>query len=245
MEEKTKIPREERESTKALRIRDKQKKIDRQNDIENVNIMVRRLENEKIKEYKNNLPNVLKQKNERLVKEAKELISKIDNPKLPVEPVIMRVLNKELAGMGQQPIYTARELSIVFEYYQDMVADLIIAGVPFIPSRQNFAAFAGISAGTFDNSYLKSNDLEKAKIAGAIEDYFIECSWSGAKQNKLNSYAVEKYNKLKGIGGGYIEPKVSLEIKQSNISLDSPEAMKEKLEELKKNLLNDDIDSSI
>ena len=189
---------------------------------------------------------MLKAKNERLVKEAKEMMEKVGDNKLPLEPVIMRILNKELAGMGTQPIYNARELAIVFEYYQDMVSELILAGVPFIPSRQNFSAFAGMSAGTFDNSYLKSKDLEKAKIAGAIEDYFIECSWSGAKQNKLNSYAVEKYNKLKGIGGGYVEPKVNLEIKQSNISIDSPEAMKEKLDELKKNLLiGDDIDNNI
>ena len=245
MKEKNENSIKKEELLKKLKIKDKQKRIARQNDIENVKVMVRKYENEKIKEYKNNLPNILKEKNERLVEEAKTMMTKIGNSNLPLEPVIMRILNKELAGMGSQPMYNARELAIVFEYYQDMITELILAGVPFIPSRQNFAAFAGISANTFDSSYLKSNDLEKAKIAGAIEDYFIECSWSAAKRNKLNSYAVEKYNKIKGIGGGYVEPKVNLEIKQSNISIDSPEAMKEKLDELKKNLLNGDIDNSI
>lgn len=225
----------DREKKKEI---EKQKTIENQNDRVQANIVIRQVENEKIKKFKENLPQVLKEKNERLVKEASLLLEKTGDKKVPLEPVIMRVLNRELAGMGQQPIYTARELAIVFEYYQDMVTELIIAGVPFLPSRQNFAAFAGINANTFDMSYLKSNDLEKRKIAAAIEDYFIECNWSGAKQNKLNSYAVEKYNKIQGIGGGYIEPKINLELKQSNISIDSPEAMKEKLEELKKNLLN-------
>lgn len=228
------------ESYKKNKLKEKQQIIDNQNDIVEANILIRQVENKKIQEYKENLPNVLQQKNDNMILEIKKIITTLgDDSKISLEPVVMRLLNRELAGMGQQPIYNARELAIVFEYYQDMVQNLIINGIPFIPSRQNFAAFAGINANTFGESYLKSNDMEKAKIAASIEDYFIECNWSGAKRNKLNSYAVEKYNKLQGIGGGYIEPKVNLEIKQSNISIDSPEAMKEKLEELKKNLLND------
>lgn len=227
------------ETYKKLREKEKQETIDNQNDIVAANVLIRQVESKKIQEYKDNLPNVLQEKNEKMILEIRKIITTLgDDSKISLEPVIMRLLNRELAGMGQQPIYNARELAIVFEYYQDMVQNLIINGIPFIPSRQNFAAFAGINASTFDAGYLKSNDLEKSKIAQTIEDYFIECNWSGAKRNKLNSYAVEKYNKLQGIGGGYIEPKVNLEIKQSNISIDSPEAMKEKLEELKKNLLN-------
>lgn len=229
------------EAYKKLREKGKQEIIDNQNEIVAANVLIRQVENKKIQEYKDNLPNVLQAKNDRMLLEVKKILSTLeDSSKITLEPVVMRLLNRELAGMGQQPIYNARELAIVFEYYQDMVQNLILNGIQFIPSRQNFAAFAGINASTFDASYLKSNDLEKAKIAQAIEDYFIECNWSGAKRNKLNSYAVEKYNKLQGIGGGYIEPKINLEIKQSNISIDSPEAMKEKLEELKKNLLNID-----
>ena len=231
------------ESYKELRKRDKQKVINNQNEMVEANILIRQAESQKIQEYKANLPQFLKEKNEKIMEEVKKILAAMEEkPKFPMEPVVMRLLNRELAGMGQQPIYTARELSIVFEAYQDMVQDLLLQGVPFIPSRQNFSAFAGINAGTFESSYLKSNDLEKAKIAATIEDYFIECSWSGAKQNKLNSYAVEKYNKLRGIGGGYVEPKVNLEIKQSNISIDSPEAMQQKIEELKKSLL--DIDNN-
>lgn len=228
------------EAYKKLRKKEKQETIDNQNDIVAANVLIRQVESKKIQEYKDNLPNVLQAKNDRMLLEIKKLASSLGNDSKisALEPVIMRLLNRELAGMGQQPVYNARELSIVFDYYQDMVQNLILSGIPFIPSRQNFSAFAGINASTFDAGYLKSNDLEKAKIAQTIEDYFIECNWSGAKRNKLNSYAVEKYNKLQGIGGGYIEPKINLEIKQSNISIDSPEAMKEKLEELKKNLLN-------
>lgn len=236
MQYKRRILSEEQKLEK--RNSDKTISIIAQDEARETKILIRQVESKKIQQYKENLPKVLQEKNEEIVSEIKELVESMpENKKVPLEPIVMRLLKKQLSGMGQQPIYDARELAIVFEYYQQMVQDLLLQGISILPSRQNFAAFAGISANTFDTSYLKSNDLEKRKVASSIEDYFIECSWSGAKQNKLNSYAVEKYSKLQGIGGGYIEPKVSLELKQNNITLDSPEAMAEKLEELRKNLL--------
>lgn len=225
------------ESYKELAKREKEKVVDNQKLIAQSNVLIRQAEAQKIKEYKENLPNVLKEKNEQIFNDVKDIIEKSgDSSKLALEPIIMGLLNRNLSGVGLQPIYTTRELGIVFEYYKKMITDLAMQGINVIPSRQNFSSFAGINTRTFENAYLRSNDMEKSQMSQTIEDYFIECSWSGAKRNKLNSYAVEKYNKIQGIGGGYVEPKINVELSNKTITLESPEIMKEKLEELKKNL---------
>lgn len=204
--------------------------------------LYRSQENAILNKYKENLPQFLSDRQEQIKQDVIALAEKVksDDLKTNLEPVIMQIISKPFRGLGAEPMYTTREIAIMFEYYQDMVTEMTLNNIKFIPSRQNFCAFIGINSGTFDISYLNSKDLEKNALCHRIEDYFIEVNWSGAKNNKLNSYAVEKYNKIRGIGGGYVEPKVTLDFKQSSITIDSPEGMQSKLEDFKKSLFTNE-----
>lgn len=207
-----------------------------------ISALYRQQENEIINKYKENLPAFLDNRMVEIKEDVLKLAEKIKEEDLNsnMEPVIMKIISKPFRGLGTEPIYTTRELAIVFEYYQDMVAEMVLNNIKFIPSRQNFCAFCGINSNTYESGYFNSNDIEKNALCHRIEDYFLEANWSGAKNNKLNSYAVEKYHKIRGIGGGYVEPKVTLDFKQTSITIDSPEGMEAKLEEMKKTLFTNE-----
>lgn len=207
-----------------------------------------------VTKYKENLESYLQNKLETVAEEAQNYIAKLEiKDKKEVKdfndvetgvvlkaknhlltPIIMRAMTKDFTGIYTEPIYAARELAIIFEYYQEMIYQLNSKGILFPPTKQNFAAFAGITSTTYD-SYLKSADKNKATIMQKIEDYIIENSWTGAMTDKLNPYIVERRSKMRGIGGGYTEakPELNINIKQEQIG--TPENMMENL----KLLLND------
>ena len=223
----------EKKNLEKVHKKDKIDIIKRQSIEQDIKVLIRQETNKFLKEYKNNLNPFLEKRKQDLANKIMLLAQKEISSSIPIEPIIMKMIKKPFARTMSEPIYDTWELKLVFDYYQDMVEEIILNGIPFIPSRQNFSAFAGISSASFDYAYLKSNDLEKQKVAQSIEDYFIETNWSGAKRNKLNSYAVEKYNKLQGVGGGYIEPKVAIGINQSSILVGNADELKSKLLDIK------------
>lgn len=174
-------------------------------------------------EYKNNLRDYLEKKKQYIA----EII--VENTKDELNlPLVMRALGRDFACVVGQPEYSAQELAIVFEYYQDVLAE-INKKHKLPPTRQNFCAFCGITTSTYD-TYLQSNDLNKKLVMQRIEDYIIENNWTLATKGTLNAYAVEKRTKIKGIGGGYTEAREDININQRTLEIKSADEMKKMLD---------------
>lgn len=191
-----------------------------------------------LNKYIENLPSVLENKKERLTEEIqKYLQTKPDSKHIPAA-IIMQMLGKDFKSMIGEPMYSATELAMVFEYYQDFICELNMSGIKFPPTRQNFCMFAGLTTSTY-SAYLNSNDTNKKIVAQRIEDYINEVNWTAAQNDEQNAYTVEKRAKLKGIGGGYTEAKEDTNINITS-QVKSPNNMQELLDKLQsQGLLSD------
>lgn len=192
------------------------KQVKEDSELKQAAIMTRKEYSEHLlNEYMLNLDAHLENKKARLAEEIeKYLISKPEHKHLPTA-IITRMLSKDFVGMTREPLYSAVELSLVFDYYQDFISEINMQGVKFPPSKQNFCMFAGITSSTY-SSYLNHQDIDKKTVAQRIEDYINEVNWTAAQNEEQNVYAVEKRTKLKGVGGGYSEAKEDTNINITN-----------------------------
>lgn len=180
--------------------------------------------------YMENLPSNLENKKEKLTSKIEEyLMNKPEKKHIPAA-IIMQMLSKDFNGITKEPIYSAIELSMVFDYYQDFIAELNMKGIKFPPSKQNFCMFAGITSGTYA-AYLTSQDIDKRTVTQRIEDYINEVNWTAAQNEEQNAYTVEKRTRLKGIGGGYSEAK-----EDTNINITSQVKSASNMQEIIDNL---------
>lgn len=188
--------------------------------------------------YIENLPSVLENKKERLTAEIQAYIENRPEKKHIPAAIITQMIGKDFSKMIGEPMYSATELSMVFEYYQEFICELNMSGIKFPPTRQNFCMFAGITTSTYA-SYLNNNDQNKKIVTQRIEDYINEINWTAAQNDEQNTYAVEKRTKLKGIGGGYTEAKEDTNINITS-QIKSPNNMQELLNKLQsQGLLSD------
>jgi hypothetical protein len=183
-----------------------------------------------LKRYMENLPSALENKKEKLTAQIEEYIANKPEKKHIPAAIIMQMLGRDFSRFTKEPIYSATELGMVFEYYQDFIAELNMKGIKFPPSKQNFCMFAGITSGTYA-SYLTNQDVDKRTVTQRIEDYINEINWTAAQNEEQNTYAVEKRTKLKGIGGGYSEAK-----EDTNINITSQVKSASNMQELIDNL---------
>lgn len=183
-----------------------------------------------LKRYMDNLPSNLENRKQKLTADIQNYIANRPEKKHIPTAIIMQMLGKDFTLMTKEPIYSATELSMVFEYYQEFIAEVNMSGIKFPPSRQNFCMFAGITSPTY-SSYLSHNDIDKRTVAQRIEDYINEINWTAAQNEETNTYAVEKRTKLKGIGGGYTEAK-----EDTNINITSQVKSVSNMQELLDNL---------
>ena len=181
--------------------------------------------------YMENLPSNLENKKERLTAEIQAYVANRPDKKHIPAAIIMQMLGRDFSRMTKEPIYSAIELSMVFEYYQDFIAELYMSGIKFPPSKQNFCMFAGITSGTYA-AYLTHQDVDKRTVTQKIEDYINEVNWTAAQNDEQNAYTVEKRTRLKGIGGGYSEAKEDTNINITS-QVKSPSNMQELIDNLK------------
>lgn len=181
--------------------------------------------------YMENLPSNLENKKEKLTQQIADYIANKPDKKHIPAAIIMRMLGRDFSGVTKEPIYSAIELSLVFDYYQDFIAELNMKGIKFPPSKQNFCMFAGITSGTYA-AYLTNQDVDKRTVAQKIEDYINEVNWTAAQNDETNAYTVEKRTRLKGIGGGYSEAKEDTNINITS-QVKSPSNMQELIDNLK------------
>lgn len=193
-------------------------------------ITQREYSNMLLKRYMDNLPSNLENKKEKLTQEIEEYIKTMPNKKHIPVAIIMQMLGKDFSRITKEPLYSATELSMVFEYYQEFIAELNMKGIKCPPTKQNFCMFAGITSSTY-NSYLKNQDIDKRTVTQRIEDYINEVNWTAAQNDEQNTYAVEKRTKLRGLGGGYSEAK-----EDTNINITSQVKSASNMQDLIDNL---------
>lgn len=209
--------------------------------------LIKNYENNLIQKYIEKLPEYLEKRKEYIAFEIEKYIDDIkiknDDGKvigskkhLPTA-VITQMLGRDFSGSSGEPVYSAKELALVFEYYQEVISKINISGIVYPPTRQNFCMFSGISTSTF-SSYLISNDNNKRYVSQKIEDYIIENSWTSAMTDKLNSYAVDKRTRLRNIGGGYAESKIDLHLHEHKEQIGTPDNLIEKLGQYISNMPN-------
>lgn len=180
--------------------------------------------------YMENLPSNLENKKKKLTEQIMEYMqNKPDKKHIPAT-IIMQMLGRDFSGVTKEPIYSAIELSMVFDYYQDFITELNMNGIKFPPTKQNFCMFAGITSSTYA-AYLTNQDIDKRTVTQRIEDYINEINWTAAQNDEQNAYVVEKRTKLKGIGGGYSEAK-----EDTNINITSQVKSASNMQELIDNL---------
>jgi hypothetical protein len=152
---------------------------------------LKRAERELFEKEKENLPVLLES---RLQAIETALATELDDITGLTAPRIHQLISHKSNGSVS---YSAKELMIVFQAYQDLIVKINQRAL-FAPSMKNFCAFAGFSTHTFKN-YLQSPDEEKRNVAQMIEDYLSDMILDGAKMRKFdNSSAIYELKSVHG-----------------------------------------------
>jgi len=131
------------------------------------------------KEYKEGLKDYMEQ---RLFDFKYGLKQVAPDSKLSLIEIDKLIRGKHLIGT---PLYSAEELSILFEYYRNFISE-INKITKYIPTKKNFCAFASISSATYEN-YLIEGDSERIEIMKMIDDYITDISLSSAQNREIDN----------------------------------------------------------
>ena len=141
-------------------------------------MLINDMKNEYLEEYKNNLPNIL---NERICQLAEKLHT-TERGRTLSELEINHLLRKG-NNVTKTVKYSADELKIVFDYYQEAMIEINKKQV-YPPSKKNFCAFAGMSSASYE-SYIRSADEDKREIMQMIDDFITDNALTLAQNGKI------------------------------------------------------------
>lgn len=176
--------------------------------------------------------NIEERKNE-LVKKMEEYVIKHEKPikydseGFPTEYsvnsnplVINNYFFKSIVPIGsQEPIYNAEKLSIVFDYYCDILAEVNDRIGDFPSSLTSFCKLAGITLNTL-KSYKNSSDYNMRVIAEKIYDQIgdenITMAQLGRAREKSTIFKMKAQNELIE----KVQPNVNINIKAPEVDLD-------------------------
>ena len=141
---------------------------------------LRKLETDLIRsKYKDNFKEYIEQ---RLFDFKYDLAHIDDETKLTAPQIDRLIRSKNLLG---NPLYSAEELAILFEYYRLFVSE-ISQKTKYIPTKKNFCAFAGMSSTTYDN-YLTDGDQAKIEVMKMIDDYITDMALTMAQNKEIDN----------------------------------------------------------
>lgn len=186
--------------------------------------------------------NVEERKNELIEKMEEYVIKherpiKYDSEGIPLEYIVNSnplVINnyffKSIVPIGsQEPIYNAEKLSIVFDYYCDILAEVNDRIGDFPSSLTSFCKLAGITLNTL-RSYKNSDDYSMRVIAEKIFDQIgdenITMAQLGRAREKTTIFKMKAQNELVE----KVQPNVNINIKTPEVDLDR---INERLEKYK------------
>lgn len=130
------------------------------------------------KEYQDNLKEVMEQKMFDLAYKLKHME---EGKNLSVIKLKSLLSQKNIIGIS--PKYTTTELAILFEYYKRFIEE-INEKTPYIPTKEDFCSFAGVSTVTYNN-WKQSDDAERREIMQKIDDYLVDIHLSMAQRGDI------------------------------------------------------------
>jgi hypothetical protein len=141
-----------------------------------------------------------------------ELIDKLKNMKSNDFSVIeLRNLISEKNLIGITPKYSNTELAILFDYYKQFI-DAINKHTTYLPTKQNFCSFIGVSTATFNN-YKQSDDSDRREIIQQIEDYITDIMLTSAQKGQIKEISTMFRAKAEH---GYVEAQAPIIIEHKN-----------------------------
>lgn len=132
-----------------------------------------------MEEYKNDLPRLMDERLGELTKVLEEK-SKGKLTALEINSVI-RTTN----WYGRSPAYTAEELNVVYESYLKFM-NAVNQKSTYLPTKQNFCGFAGITTTQYDK-YLTSGNDDMREAIQRIEDFITDTSLSMAQAKTIDN----------------------------------------------------------
>ena len=130
------------------------------------------------KEYQDNLKEIMEQKMFDLVYKLKHME---EGQTLSV--IELKSLLSQKNTVGLSPKYSTTELAILFDYYKQFIQE-INKKTPYIPTKEDFCSFAGIST-TVYNNWKQSEDVERREIMQKIDDYLVDIHLSMAQRGDI------------------------------------------------------------
>lgn len=151
--------------------------------------------------------------------------------KVEINPlVINNYFFKSIVPIGsQEPVYNAEKLSMVFDYYCDILAEVNDKIGNFPSSLTSFCKMAGITLSTL-RSYKNSQDYSMRVIAEKIYDQIgdenITMSQMGIAREKTTIFKMKAQNEMVE----KVQPNVNISVKTVDVDLDR---INERLEKYK------------
>lgn len=151
--------------------------------------------------------------------------------KVEINPlVINNYFFKSIVPIGsQEPVYNAEKLSMVFDYYCDILAEVNDKIGNFPSSLTSFCKMAGITLNTL-RSYKNSQDYSMRVIAEKIYDQIgdenITMSQMGIAREKTTIFKMKAQNEMVE----KVQPNVNISVKTVDVDLDR---INERLEKYK------------
>ena len=133
------------------------------------------------------------------------------------------IRGKNMIGVA---LYSAEELSILFDYYRNFIAEINTV-TRYIPTKKNFCAFANMSSSTYD-AYLVEGEIQRIETMKMIDDYITDISLTLAQQREIDNVTTMFRSKTEH---GMVEATAPIVIKhETNVNLDE---IKEQVKALK------------
>ena len=130
------------------------------------------------KEYQDNLKEVMEQKMFDLAYKLKHME---EGKNLSV--IELKSLLSQKNTVGISPKYSTTELAILFDYYKQFIQQ-INEKTSYIPTKEDFCSFAGVSTVTYNN-WKQSDDAERREIMQKIDDYLVDIHLSMAQRGDI------------------------------------------------------------
>lgn len=160
---------------------------------------IRNVKNEIFEKSKAQLPELVKEKVDKIVEEITTISKEIEEAQVfeqtkygqkldyidygLTEARIAPILASRTANFFVSATYSADELYIIYQEFIRMIAE-INKKIKYLPTKKKFCMFAGISTETY-NTYLQSPDEDKRNVVRAIDDYISDTNLSSAQKGDI------------------------------------------------------------
>lgn len=145
-----------------------------------------------------------------------DLIHKLKHIEGAPSIIQLKTMISEKNLVGASPKYSNTELAILFNYYKEFIQE-INKKTKYLPSKQNFCSFIGISTRIFD-MYKQSDDAERREIIQQIEDYITDIMLTSAQNGEVKEISTMFRTKAEH---GYVEASAPIVIEhKSDVNID-------------------------